>query len=195
MILFVVGYIVAFHGQPDTSDAPARLVAYYGQGSHRSSIHLGVLLIIIGVFFFIWFVGALRHVVRALAGDGLLTFVTTVGGAVYAALTLTAFAIDDAIKTMSDDTYRHQVFPELIHAADDAAYLLHSFGGVGAAAMIIAASLAALGARALPAWLCWLSVVAGISAIVSFAFIPWIVLAVWLVVAGILVTRAQAASA
>src|SRR5712691_13479267 len=82
-ILFVVGFIVAFHGQPDTSDAAARLVAYYGKGSHRSSIHLGIFLIIIGVFFFIWFVGALRHVVRALAGDGLLTFVTTVGGAVY----------------------------------------------------------------------------------------------------------------
>jgi hypothetical protein len=96
---------------------------------------------------------------------------------------------------MSDDTYHHQVFPELIHAADDASYVLHSFGGVAIAAMIVATSLAARQARALPEWLCWVSVVAGISAIVSFFFFPWIVIGVWLVVAGVLVTRVQTRAA
>jgi hypothetical protein len=53
-------------------------------------------------------------------GDGLLTAVTTVGGAVYAATTLVAFSLDEAIYTMSDDTYNHAVYPGLIHAANDA---------------------------------------------------------------------------
>jgi hypothetical protein len=79
----------------------------------------------------------------------------------------------------------------LIHAADDTWYVLHSFGGVGAAAMMIAASLAALVAPRLPNWLAWLGVVAGISAIVSFFFFPWFVIAAWLVVASVLVFRAH----
>jgi len=191
VILFVVGFIVAFHGEPDTGDPPARLAAYYSKGSHRDSIHVGTFLIILGVFFLFWFLGALRQVVRAYSGDGLLTTVTTIGGVAYAALTLAAFAVNDAIKTMSDDTYRHQVYPGFVHAADDTAYVLHSFGGVGAAAMIVGASLAALQARALPPWAGWLSVVAGLSAIVSFFFVPWIVIGVWLILAGLLVTRAQ----
>ncbi len=191
VILFIVGFIVAFHGEPSTKSAPAKLIAYYSRGSHRSSIHLGVFLILIGVFLFFWFLGALRQTVRSLAGEGLLAVVTTVGGAVYGALTLAAFAVDDAIKTASNDTYHHQVSPQLIPVADDAAYLLHSFGGVGAAAMMIATSLACLQARALPRWLCWLSVAAGLSAIVSFLFIPWFVIAIWLIVAGVLVFRAQ----
>jgi hypothetical protein len=192
VILFVVGILIVSSGQPDGDATPTKVIAYYSKGSHRDKIHIGTLLIIIGVFFLIWFVAALRQVVRSYAGDGLLTTVATIGGAIYAALTLAAFAANDAIKTMSDDTYRHQVFPELIHLADDLSYVLHSFGGVAAGAMMVAASLAALQARALPAWLCWLSVVAGISGIVSFFFIPWIVIGVWLIVAGILVTRVQA---
>jgi hypothetical protein len=191
VILFVVGILVASSGTPDGDALPQKVRDYYAKSGHRDRIHVGTLLIIIGVFFLFWFVGALREVVRSYSGDGLLATVVTIGGAAYAALTLAAFAVNDAIKTMSDDTYRHQVFPELIHAADDAAYVLHSFGGAAAGAMMVASSLAVLHARKLPSWLCWLSVIAGISGIVSFFFIPWLVIGIWLIVAGILVTRVQ----
>jgi hypothetical protein len=195
VILFVVGILIASSGQPDGDAAPAKVVAYWSKSSHRDKVHLGTFLIIIGVFFLFWFIGALRQVLRSYVGDGLLSTVATAGGAAYAALTLAAFAVNDALKTMSDDTYHKQVFPELIHAADDVSYILHSFGGVAAGAMIVATSLAVLQARKLPSWLCWLSVIAGISGIVSFVFIPWIVIGVWLIVAGILVTRVQLGTA
>src|SRR5262249_38594563 len=94
--------------------------------------------------------------------------------------------LSTAIKTMSDDTYRHQVYPELIHLASDAGYVLHSGGGAGLGAAMVAVAAAVLKARSLPAWVAWLSVVAGIAAIFSIFFIPWIVIAVWLVVASIL---------
>jgi hypothetical protein len=48
------------------------VIAYYRDSGHRDKIHLGWLLILIGVFFFHFFVGALREVVRRLTGDGLL---------------------------------------------------------------------------------------------------------------------------
>ena len=136
--------------------------------------------------------GRVRELVRRLAGDGLLTTVTTVGGAVYAATTLVGFSLDEAIYTMSDDTYKHTVYPGLIHAANDSGYLIHSVGGAGLGAAIVAVSLAALGARAIPTWLAWVSLVAGLVVIFSFFFFPWFVIAIWLVVASVLVTRALA---
>jgi hypothetical protein len=105
---------------------------------------------------------------------------------VYAALALAAVSVNAAIKTMSDDTFQDTVYPELIHAADDTAYVLHSAGGIGAGAMMIAASLAVLRARALPAWAGWLGILLGIAAVFSIFFFPQIGVAVWLVVAGAL---------
>ena len=128
-------------------------------------------------------------------GDGLVTAVATIGGAVYAGLTLAAFSLDTAIKTMSDDTFRHQVYPGLIHAADDAGYVMHAAGGVGAGAMIVAASLGFMRATLVPAWVGWVGVAIGIVAIVSILFIPMFLIALWLVVAGLLLYRAAPAAA
>jgi hypothetical protein len=195
VVLFVVGLFVLLHGLPDTSAPPDEIRRYFADGGNRDHIHIGFLLIVIAVFFFVWFVGVMREVVRRLAGDGLLTAVTTVGGAVYAATTLVGFSLDEAIYTMSDDTYNHTVYPGLIHAANDAGYVIHSTGGAGLGAMIVAVSLAALGARALPAWLGWLSLLAGLVVVFSIFFFPWFVIALWLVVASVLVTRAAGRAA
>jgi hypothetical protein len=156
VVLFIIGTAVAHGGAADTGGPPAKVIHYYSNGDNRDKVALGCFLGVLGVFFF------LRQAVRRLAGDGVLALLVTVGGAVYAALTVTAFGIDVAVKTMSDDTYHHTVYPGLIHAADDAWYALHSFGGVGAAAMMIAASLACLVSPRVPRWLAWLGVVASI---------------------------------
>lgn len=192
VVLFVVAQILIIGGQPQGDAPPAKVIAYFSEGSHRNKILVGWIVLVVGVFFFLWFLGALTQLVRRQAGDGLLATVTTVGGAVYAALTLAAFSVNAGIRTMSDDTYYHEVYPGLIHAAGDTMYVLHSAGGAAIGAMIVAVSLGALGARAIPTWLGWLSVAAGIVAVVSIFLIPWFVIAAWLVVAGILVTRAHA---
>lgn len=198
VVLFVIGAAVAHGGAVDTGAAPAKIIHYYQSGSHRDKVALGWFIAILGVFFFIWFLAALRQAVRRLAGDGVLGMVTTVGGAIYAALTLVGFSIDAGVKTMSDDTYKladghRAVDPLLIHAADDVWYVMHSAGGAAIGAMMIAASLATLAAPRMPRWASWLGVLAGISAIISIFFIPWFVIAVWLVVASVLVFRAHVA--
>jgi hypothetical protein len=91
---------------------------------------------------------------------------------------------------MSDDTYHHTVFPGLIHAADDASYVIHATGGAGASAMIIAASLAALRAAVVPKWAGWLGVAAGILALGSIIFFPQAATGLWiLIVSGLLFAR------
>jgi len=186
VVCFVVGVILIFDGAPDSSSAPGKIIAYYGKSGHRDRINIGWVVTGLGVFFFLWFLSALRRSVRLLEGDdGFLTGLTTVGGTIYASLTLAAIAVDTGIRTMSDDTYHHTVYPGLIHAADDAGWVLHASGGVGLGAMIIAASLAALRARAVPAWAGWLGIVVGILSLALIVFFPWFLAAIWILVVSV----------
>jgi hypothetical protein len=186
VVLFVVGVILIYGNSPDSGSAPAKIIAFYSDGSHRTRMNIGWLVAGLGVFCFIWFLSALRQRVSHLeAGDGFLTGLVTIGGTVYAALSLAALAVEVGIRTMSDDTYHHTVYPGLVHAADDAAWVLHASGGAGLSAMIVAASLAALRAAAVPRWAGWLGVVVGVLSLGLIIFFPWFVAAIWVLVVSI----------
>ncbi|TMM26686.1 MAG: hypothetical protein E6F94_05610 [Actinobacteria bacterium] len=191
VVLFIAGTILLFSGEPDSDASPAKVIAYYSDSGHRDRIQIGWLVAGLGIFFFLWFLSSLRRTVRRHEGeDGFLTALTTIGGVVYATLAFAAIAVNVGIRTMSDDTYHHTVFPGLIHAADDAGYVLHATGGAGASAMIIAASLAFLRSGVIRPWAGWLGVAAGILALASIAFFPQAAIALWiLVVSGLLFAR------
>jgi hypothetical protein len=186
VVLFALGVILIFGNSPDSASAPAKIIAYYSQGSHRTRINIGWLLAGLGVVCFIWFLSALRRSVSRLeAGDGFLSGLVTIGGTIYATLSLAALAVDTGIRTMSDDTYHHTVYTGLIHAADDASWVLHASGGAGLATMIVAASLAALRAAAVPRWAGWLGIVVGVLSLGLLVFFPWFVAAIWVLVVSI----------
>ena len=191
VVLFVIGVIVMFDGEPDSDASPGRVIAYYSKASHRDKISIGWIIAGLGIFAFLWFLSSLRRAVRRWEGDdGFLTALTTIGGAIYATLAFAAIAINVGIRTMSDDTYHHTVYPGLIHAADDASYVLHATGGAGASAMIIAATLAAMRAAVIPKWAGWLGIIAGILALASIIFFPQAAIALWiLIVSGLLFAR------
>ena len=191
VVLFVIGTILQFSGSPAGDAAPSKVIAWYSDSGHRDRLNIGWILIGLGLFSFLWFLTALRQALIRLVSEGFLPTLATVGGAVYATLALAAAAVSNGIRTMSDDTYHHQVFPELVHAANDAAYVLHSTGGAGIGAMMIAASLAVVRTRALPVWVGWIGVVAGIIAIASILFFPWFVIAFWLLAASIILFLAN----
>jgi hypothetical protein len=189
--LFIGGAILMFSGTPDSDARPAKYISFYGDSGHRDRISVGWALVLLGVFFFVWFLSALRQVVRANDPDGFLTTLVTLGGAVYAALALAGASVWAAIATMSDDTFRHQVFPEVIHAGSDAGYVLHASGGIGAGTMMIAASLAASRAALIPRWAGIVGIVFGVLGLASIFFFPQALIAIWIVVAGVLVFRAR----
>src|SRR5947208_11991589 len=180
VVLFIVGTILLFSGEPGSDASPAKVIAWYSDSGHRDRINIGWIVGGLGVFFFLWFLSSLRRTVRRLEGeDGFLTALTTIGGSVYATLAFAAVAVNMGIRTRSDDTYHHTVYPGLIHAADDAGYILHATGGAGASAMIIAATVAGMRARAIPAWAGWLGVIAGILALGSIIFFPQAAIGIW----------------
>lgn len=185
VVLFVVGTILLFSGSPSGDDPPAKVIQWYADSGHRDRINIGWILIGLGIFFFLWFAATVRRAVMAVDGEGILTAVVGIGGGVYAAVAFAAVALNSGIRTMSDDTYQHRVFPDLIHAADDAGYVMHATGAAALGAMIIAMSLAFMWGAVWPTWAGWLGVVVGILAIGAiFFFTQWVFL-LWILVVSI----------
>ena len=189
VVLFVIGSALIFDG-PNGDESPAKYAAFYGDGGHRDKINIGWILAGLGVFCFLWFVAALRETVRnatvAAEADGMLAFLVTIGGAAYGAVTLMALGEAAGVRTMSDDTFQHQVFPGIIHANDDAVYIAHATGTAALAAMIFAFSITVLTTRALPRWIGWFGVVAGIAALASLFFVTMVVWLLWIAVTSVL---------
>ncbi|MDQ3874709.1 MAG: hypothetical protein M3322_04030 [Actinomycetota bacterium] len=185
VVLFIVGTILAFAGTPQSDAPPGEFIAYYGDEGHRTRIVIGWILVMLGVLCFLWFLARLRDVVAGY-GAGFLSSVVFIGGIVYAATTTVAISVWMGVSTMSDDTFRDRVFPDLIHAAGDAGYVTHAAGAVGATSMIVAASLAALLSRRLPAWAGWLGIALGIIGLFSIVFFPQAAIAIWLIAASVI---------
>ena len=185
VVLFVVGTIVLFSGSPAGDAAPAKVIQWYSDSGHRDRVNIGWILIGLGIFFLLWFIATLRRAVMAVDAEGILTAVVTIGGSVYAAVALASVAVNAGIRTMSDDTYQHRVFPELIHAADDVGYVMHATGAAALGAMIIAVSLAFMWAAVWPKWAGWLGVIVGILAIGAIFFFTQFLFLLWILVVSI----------
>jgi hypothetical protein len=186
VVLFVIGTIVLFSGAKGGDDPPAEVIKYYSDSGNRDQIHFGWILIGLSIFFLLWFIAALRRAVSAGDRDGILPTMVTIGGGIYAALALVAVAVNDGIKTMSDDTFQHRVYPELIHAADDAGWVIHASGAAGLAAMIIAASYAFMARGTWPKWAGWLGIVIGVLSLAAIVFFPQFLFLLWILVVSVL---------
>jgi hypothetical protein len=188
VVLFVIGSALIFDG-PNGDEPPAKYVAFYGDSSHRDKINIGWILAGLGVFFFLWFVASLRETMREAtvtsAGDSMLAFLVTIGGTAYGAVTLVALGEAAGVRTMSDDTFQHQVFPGIIHANDDAVYIAHATGTAALAAMIFAFSITVLATRALPRWIGWFGLVAALAALISLLFVTMFVWLLWIAVVSV----------
>ena len=187
VVLSVAGAALIFDGPTDSS--PAKMAAWYGSSSNRMHINVGWILAGLGLFALIWFVAALRERVReseqAASEQGtFLSTIVLVGGTVYVAVAMAGVALTDGIKTMSDDTYHHQVYSGVIHAANDATYLMVTTGGAALATLIFAACAAARRFGILPRWQVWFGYIAGVAAIISIFFFTMLVWLLWIAVAS-----------
>jgi hypothetical protein len=182
VVLAIVGAIFVFDGPSDSS--PAKMTSWYGSSSNRAHINIGWVLTGLALFALIWFVGALRERVReseaATPEHGtFLSTIVLVGGTVYVAVAMAGIAVAGGIKTMSDDTYHHQVYSGIIHAAGDASYVLVVTAGAAMATLIFATAVAVRRYAILPKWLSWFGFVAGVAAVFSLFFFTMLVWLLW----------------
>ena len=188
-VLVVIGTVFLFDGPSDSS--PAKMTAWYSSGSNRSHVNIGWVLAGLGLLCLIWFVAGVRERIAVAEnaerpGASFLSTIVTIGGAAFVAAGVCLIGIADGIKTMSDDTYHHQVYSGVIHAAGDASYIVLAGSGVAMASLIFAISLAIFGFGLLPRWVGWFGVVAGIAAIFSLMFFTMLVWLLWIAVASVM---------
>src|ERR1041385_7262240 len=69
VVLWVIGVILLFGNSPDSGSAPAKVIAYYSDSGHRTRMNIGWVLAGLGLFFFLWYLSALRRTIRRLEGD------------------------------------------------------------------------------------------------------------------------------
>jgi hypothetical protein len=188
-VLAVVGAIFLYDGPQDSS--PAKMAAWYGNSGHRNHINVGWVLLGLGLLCLIWFVAGVRERVAVAeqadaAGASFLTTLVTIGGTVFVAAGVCQIGLADGIKTMSDDTYHHEVYSGLIHAAGDASYIILAGSGIAMASMIFAIALAIFAYGLLPRWVGWFGVLAGVAAIFSLFFFTMLVWLLWIAVASVM---------
>jgi hypothetical protein len=186
VVLFVIGTLLMFSNTPMGDDPPAKVMAYFGNSGHRHRIELAWIVAGFAFLVFLFFVAALRQTVARLEGDSLLATLTAIGGTVYATLALAAFSLETGVRTMSDDTFQHRVYPEVIHAADDASWNIHAAGGAGLAVMIIAVSMAFIRSAEMPSWLGWIGVVGALAALASIVFFPIFIWLLWVLIVSVM---------
>lgn len=184
VVLFIIGCLLLFESAPSGDDTPAKFISYFSDSGHRDRMSFGWIVAGVGLLFLLFFIASLRETVSRFGGS-LLATLTTLGGGIYVTLALAAFALDSAVKTMSDDTYQHRVYPELIHAADDASYLIHATGGAALAVMILAASIAFIRSGVVPRWAGWLGILAVIAAVATIVFVTVFVWLLWILIVAV----------
>lgn len=188
-VLVVVGAVLLFDGPSDSS--PAKMTAWYSSSSHRSHVNLGWVLAGLGLLCLIWFVAGVRERIAVAEvaerpGASFLSTIVTIGGAAFVSGGVCLIGIADGTKTMSDDTYHHQVYSGVIHAAGDVSYIILAGSGVAMASMILAISLAIFGFGLLPRWVGWFGVAAAVAAIFSLFFFTMLVWLLWIAVASVM---------
>jgi hypothetical protein len=191
-ILAVIGAIFLYDGPSDSS--PAKMTAWYSSSSNRDHVNIGWVLTGLALLCLIWFVAAVReHIAAAGRSDAsaasFLSTLVTIGGSAFVGAGICQIGIAGGIKTMSDDTYHHQVYSGVIHAAGDASYIILAGSGIAMASLIFAVALATFSFGLLPRWVGWFGVVAGVAAIFSLFFFTMLVWLLWLAVASVMLYR------
>lgn len=189
-VLAVIVGVLLVKGEPSSDADPTKVVAWYSDSGHRDRLGIAWVVFMVGLFALLWFLASLRAAVASIDDSGMLAQIVLAGGAVYVALAGVAISLNVAVSTMSDDTYKHTVYPELIHASGDAFWVIHAAGFVGMSSMMIATAIAALRAKVVRPWLGWLGVAVGIVSIAGIVGLPQLLVALWLIVVSVAIFRA-----
>jgi hypothetical protein len=121
------------------------------------------------VFFFLWFLGVLRGVLRGAEGEGgVLSTVALAGGIAFAALTSAGFAAEILYPAALLRFEGYDQADGLALASLALATWLYHYCQVGASVMILATSLAALTTGVLPRWLALAGLVVALLTLLHF---------------------------
>jgi hypothetical protein len=180
IVLFVIGVFVIESGDVPGDDAPgSEIAAYLADGLGRLAI--GAVLWGVGIIALIWFLDGLRtHVLPASGQLARLTY----GFGFAAALFLLASMMPDVAGALASDNMDRNLEAGAAEAMTSLGDGFFIAAELMLAGFFLAVGAAAIRARALPAWLGWISLVLAVVAlippigwaVVVFAFPLWVLL-------------------
>ncbi len=186
-LLFAVAFVVD-RDDPSSETGPARTLAYWqdGRGVHQI---VGLLLLPLTAFLLIFFgAGLKRRLEECRAGEhGSVAF----GGIVVAA---GAFALVGMLEAAMTNA-AHEGQQQAVYALNQ----FHSYDWLAwnpaFAAVLLATGLGFHGRQVLPTALVWATIVIGASLITPLGFFGFVLVPVWLIVVGLLLSRPSASAA
>jgi hypothetical protein len=158
-VLLVVGSFLGFilPNAPDLDAPGTDWAAYFTD--HQSRIQVGVIVLGVGLFFFIWFLGSLRSALaRAEGGEGRLASVAF-GGGIVAVATLLIAASAGAVAALRPG----DLDPNTTRAFNDLGVVAGGPGAAGFTALFAATAIVGYRHRAVPAPIAGLSALAAIT--------------------------------
>jgi len=181
----VLTFVAQFVGKPPGGNYKASDVADYLAKGHRPSVYVSEYLVLLGVLGLICLLAHLRDRVR-LEGEAFRLESIFWGSGLAAAACIAAgwsILVAPSLANAfggSNVSFDPRVTYDIVLAG---AIVMIGAGGFLLAVAMIAL---ALGARAtLPAWLRWLTLIAGVIALASLAYLPFFVTFIWALVIGV----------
>ncbi len=165
VVVMVPAYAV---GYPDAPGSLAEAALYFDAGPSAFVFSNGVVPLF-HVFFFLWFLGVLRGVLRRAEGEGGgLSSVALAGGVVFAALSAAGFAAETVYPATLVRFEGYEQDDQLVFASLALSSWLYHFCQAGASVLISATSLLALGTGVLPRWLALAGLVVALLTLLHF---------------------------
>lgn len=179
--LFFFGLVVS--STADTHDTDAEILAHYAKHSNRVNQFISFFLVLAAVLVFVWFLALLRkRLAMAEGGQPLLTAIAFGSGLVASGLWVVADALFTGPAAAVADTSKFTLDPNTYRLVDNIGYGVWFSGTTIAAALVFSVALLSLKTGFLPKWLVWLSFPVGITMLVSFFFLPFLIMLGWMLV-------------
>lgn len=176
-VLVLIGFLIG-GDTPGAHDSAIKAEAFYAK--HRDQQMWAAFLVAWGAAFLPFFVSTLKRTLDWAGGTGRLANACFAGGIIYAGgffllSTIHLALADGAGKTTPQVT-------QTLNVLDNNDFIPV---GAGLGIFLIAAGLASIRYRALPAWLGWTALVIGIVAFTPAGFISFLAGGVWILVTSI----------
>jgi hypothetical protein len=168
VLLMVPAYVVGYPDAPTSASGAEEVVGYFGDSAGAFVTANGVIAVF-STFFFLWFLGALRALIRAAEGEGVgLSSAVLVGGIIFIALSCAGYAAELVYPATVLRFENFSPGPQAAFTSLALSAWLYHFCQVGASVMIAATSLVALGTGVLPRWLALAGFVAALLTLLHF---------------------------
>jgi hypothetical protein len=191
-VVAIACWVVTFAlagSSPDTSDADAKIVAWYASSSHQQHQIIAFLIFGVGLMCLFGFLAVLRARLSAIEGAPFQLSTLVFGAGVASAL---MWALGGIMFTApaftASDTGATDVLPSTYRLIQNAGYITWVAAAAIGSVMVWAASALILRGTALPRWFGWFGVLAGFVQLLGIFFFPLFVFWLWVLIASALLT-------